>query len=68
MSNNRTEEQRKCQSEAIQRWKPWEQSTGPKTSEGKCSSAHRSFKGAIRPKLRALSKALKEQEHELSNY
>lgn len=27
------------QREAIRRWRPWEQSTGPKTPEGKAQSA-----------------------------
>lgn len=30
-----TAEQKLRQSEAIQRWKPWERSTGAKTDEGK---------------------------------
>jgi Glycosyl transferases group 1 len=34
-----TTERRKRQRTAIHRWKPWEQSTGPKTTEGKGSSA-----------------------------
>lgn len=34
-----TEERRAKQREAIQRWKPWEKSTGPKTPEGKAQAA-----------------------------
>lgn len=30
-----TDERRAKQCEAIQRWKPWEKSTGPKTPQGK---------------------------------
>ena len=39
-----TPERRKKQSEAIHRWRMWENSTGPRTSEGKARSAMRSLK------------------------
>ena len=32
--NGWTPERRKRQAEMIKNWKPWEQSTGPKTEEG----------------------------------
>ncbi len=35
MARKWTEEEKRKQSEAIKRWKPWEQSTGPRTEEGK---------------------------------
>jgi hypothetical protein len=35
MSKGWTEERRQKQAEMIRRWKPWEKSTGPKTSAGK---------------------------------
>lgn len=34
-----TDERRAKQREAIQRWKPWEKSTGPKTAWGKLQAA-----------------------------
>ena len=34
-----TPELRAQQSAAIQRWKPWEKSTGPRTERGKAASA-----------------------------
>ncbi len=34
-----TDERRAKQREAIQRWKPWEKSTGPKTPWGKAQAA-----------------------------
>ena len=34
-----TDERRAKQREAIQRWKPWEKSTGPKTPKGKAQAA-----------------------------
>lgn len=49
MGNGWTPERRARQAEAIQRWKPWDKSTGPRTDEGKKSSrknAHRvTFRG-----------------------
>ncbi|RTD84029.1 hypothetical protein EJO68_33370 [Variovorax atrisoli] len=40
-----TPERRAKQREAIQRWKPWEKSTGPKTAEGKAKTARNGYKG-----------------------
>lgn len=37
----------------IRSWKPWEQSTGPKTMAGKEVAARNSWKGGHRTKLRA---------------
>ena len=45
----------------MQLWKPWEQSTGPKSDEGKAVVARNAYKGAVRPKMRELSKLLKAQ-------
>ena len=58
MSYLRTPEHRARQSEAIRRWRPWENSTGPKTEAGKRRAAMRGYKGGVRPKLRELAKAL----------
>ena len=44
------------QSKAIHKWKPWEKSSGPKTSEGKIKSSKNSFK-------HGLSKLEKEFKH-----
>ena len=68
MSYVRTPEHRRLQSEAIQRWKPWEASTGPKTPEGKRRSAMRGYKGGIRPMLRDLAAAMREQEEALEAF
>ena len=62
MATGWTLERRKRQAELIQTWRPWERSTGPRTSEGKRRSAMRGYKGAERPLLRALSRALKGQK------
>ena len=40
----------------------WEQSSGPKTTEGKARAAHNADKGAVRPRLRKLAKVLKGQQ------
>lgn len=55
-----TLERRQRQAEAIRRWKPWEQSTGPKTVEGKEQVSRNAWKGGHREKLRELSKMVNE--------
>jgi hypothetical protein len=60
MTYVRTPEHRAAQSKMIHRWKPWLKSTGPKTEEGKRRSAIRGFKGAVRPTLRVLARALRD--------
>ena len=58
MSYYRTAEHRRLRAELIQRWRPWEQSTGPRTAEGKATSARNGYKGGKRSTLRALAKLL----------
>ena len=60
MSYTRTPQHRALRADLIRRWKPWEKSTGPKTSAGKEKAAKRGFKGAVRPLMRELAKALRE--------
>lgn len=60
MSYCRTPEHRAKRAELIQRWKPWEKSTGPKTAEGKARSARRGFKGGTREILREWARVLRE--------
>lgn len=55
-----TPEQRKRQATLIRNWQPWFASTGPSTEEGKRRVATNAYKGAMRPKLRELSRALNE--------
>ncbi|GBG15386.1 ATPase P [Novimethylophilus kurashikiensis] len=62
-----TPEARRLQSELIRRWKPWQQSTGPKTSEGKAVVSQNGYKGGLRQQLRELSKLLREQKKSLEN-
>ena len=66
MSYIRTPEHRALRAELIQRWKPWEQSTGPQTPEGKERAAMRGFKGGERKILRDLSRAIKRYAYAAS--
>ena len=61
MANGWTPERRARQAELIHRWKPWERSTGPKTDEGKARVAQNAYRGGVRPLLRELARALREQ-------
>lgn len=65
MSYYRTPEHRAQQSQAIQRWKPWEKSTGPKSEEGKARSSINGYKGGTREMLRELARILREQAEAL---
>jgi hypothetical protein len=62
MSHGWTPERRARQAEAIHRWKPWEQSTGPVSEQGKAIVSRNGWKGGTRPMLRKLAKLLKEFE------
>ena len=67
MSYYRTPEHRALRAQLIQRWKPWERSTGPKTPEGKAKSAMRGYKGGLRPAMRELAAALRQQAQMLED-
>ncbi|GAC1357354.1 MAG: hypothetical protein NVSMB34_11940 [Variovorax sp.] len=49
-------ERRQRQREAIQRWKPWSKSTGPKSAEGKAAVARNAYMGGPELRLRELMK------------
>jgi len=55
-----TTEQRQRQREAIQRWKPWNQSTGPASPEGKAVAARNAYTGGQRQEMRKAIKELRE--------
>ena len=65
MANGWTEERRQRQSELIQAWQPWEQSTGPRTAEGKAKSSQNACKGGIRPLFRMIDAILRKQQQSL---
>ncbi|QIG46816.1 hypothetical protein G5V57_03060 [Nordella sp. HKS 07] len=52
MKSQWTPERRQRQATAIQRWKPWEKSTGPRTPEGKAIVSRNANKGGKRELLR----------------
>ena len=59
--NGWTAERRRRQSDLIRSWRPWERSTGPKTTEGKAASLRNAFKGGVRPLLRELARLLRSE-------
>jgi DNA-binding LytR/AlgR family response regulator len=65
MSHGWTPERRWRQREAIQRWRPRERSTGPRTAEGKARASRNGWKGGTRPMLRQLARllAIEAQDH-----
>ncbi|NML85776.1 MAG: hypothetical protein HHJ19_09090 [Polaromonas sp.] len=59
-----TSERREQQSEAIRLWKPWKQSTGPKSAEGKAAASRNAWMGGDWQKQRQVIKALNEAMRE----
>ena len=68
MANGWTLERRQRQAEAIRRWKPWEQSTGPATPEGKARVSRNAWQGGHRAQLRELSKTLNAELAEMRRF
>jgi len=62
MSYQRTPEHRRLRAELIRKWRPWEQSTGPKTATGKERVSRNANKGRTRQALRELRRALRAQD------
>ncbi|MNE96308.1 hypothetical protein D3C80_1944900 [compost metagenome] len=60
MRNGWTPERRRQQAQAIRKWRPWEQATGPRSVEGKAKAARNSWKGGERKALRQLAAVLRE--------
>lgn len=57
-SNGWTAERRARQAALIRAWKPWQQSTGPKTTAGKAKASRNAFTGGHAVMLRLLAKEL----------
>ncbi len=54
-----TEEARKAQAEAIRRWQPWKQSTGPRSADGKARVSRNACKsGYTKARAREFSQIL----------
>ena len=68
MANGWTLERRARQAERIREWRPWEQSSGPKTEAGKAAVARNPWKGGTRQVLRDLARALDEQRKGLDGF
>ena len=58
MANGWSQERKALQAERIRTWRPWQQSTGPRTAEGKAIVARNAWKGGTRPALRELAATL----------
>ncbi len=65
MANGWTPERRAWQTELIQKCRPWEKSTGPKTPEGKAKVAQNAYKGGTWRVLRELARAMRDQRKHL---
>ncbi|RYF61677.1 MAG: hypothetical protein EOO27_00960 [Comamonadaceae bacterium] len=65
MAHGWTPERRARQAELIRNWRPWEQTTGPKTAEGKARVARNGYKGGIwkieREMKKQVNQMLREQ-------
>lgn len=67
MGREWTDEERERQAEAIRRWAPWNQSTGPRTADGKARASRNAYKGGVRQQMRMLGRALREHGHMLGD-
>ena len=56
-----TPERRAKQAELIRQWKPWEKSTGPRSSAGKSLVGRNAWKGGHRVMLRELAKLVNDE-------
>jgi hypothetical protein len=50
----------------IRQWKPWKQSTGPRTEGGKAKVSQNAFKGGSRQQFKDLRVLLKKQNQALA--
>lgn len=61
MASSWTPERRARQAALIWTWRPWEQSTGPRTADGKASASRNAYKGGHWMMLRELSRMVNEE-------
>jgi hypothetical protein len=66
-----TPEQRQRQAEAIKRWKPWSQSTGPISAEGKAKVSRNAYTGGeglqLRKAIKLLNQMMRKQKKALDS-
>jgi hypothetical protein len=62
MANTWTPQRRQRQRELIQTWRPWAQSTGPKTTEGKAAVSRNAYRGGFGVQLRQIRQAMRQQQ------
>lgn len=69
MADGWSPERRAAQAEAIRRWSPWRQSTGPRSAEGKVRSSKNAGKGGVwlkeRSEISQIRRLLREQRQAL---
>ncbi len=65
MAHGWTPERRGRQAKLIRQWRPWEQSTGPRTHEGKEKVSRNAYKGGTWKLLRDLARVLRDQKERL---
>jgi hypothetical protein len=65
LSYYRTPEHRRLRAQLIQKWKPWERATGPRSEAGKAKVSQNSYKGGVRRAMRTLASSLKDQRRAL---
>ena len=56
-----TLQRRQRQSQAIRAWKPWSQSTGPRTEVGKSEVSKNAYKGGHYAELQELKRAINKE-------
>ena len=61
MATHWSSERRAKQSALIRTWKPWEQSSGPRTPEGKAKASRNAWTGGHWAMMRELSKLVNSE-------
>ena len=62
-----TVEQRQQQAEAIRSRKPWEQSTGPRSTEGKVKVSQNAYRGGTRAQMAKINRVLNQYGHTIDS-
>ena len=63
-----TTEERLRQSQLIQSWQPWNNSTGARTPEGKAVSSRNAHKGGVRSICREMNTLLRDYKDMLKRF